>query len=404
VKDVIVRAVQNDEELRQANELMAGTQSDNYARAHAWLTSFGKEYPGYLREHTRIAVYCGQVVAALRLTTDTIRIGEARLKMGGLGWVATDQAWRRKGIISRVMADTLHYMDEQRYHVAMLFGVSEFYGRWGFAGAVPEYCASVNLQETDFLPPKTLFKLRAAKPGDIPTMQKLHLLDEAEIACSLIRTQAHLANKWRQWEGVRVLTDARGKVAAYFRGRISEAGYIVDEAAAVNGETGVAVLHAVSRVARQAGASQLVFHVPPDHSVMRYVRAQLPEGAFERSRQNIGMLAFVNLGEALESMIPEWENRLVQAGPVPPHAEVTLVVGRAGWRVRAHHGAMDVGQGTGGNKVAFSAQELVQLTAGVLDLEEVLSAKRRIVNAEAVVLLRAMFPTRTPYVWTLDRF
>ena len=404
LKDVIVRAVENDEELRQANELMARAHGQNPAESFAWLTSFGVGYPGFRREHTRVALFGSQVVAALRLTTDTIRIGEARLKMGGVGWVTTDGAWSRKGIVSRVMTDTLRCMQEQRYHVSMTFGISEFYRRWGFAAALSEHITTVDLTTFPLNGQGQPFKVRPAKPGDIQAMQKIHASNDLDTACSLIRTQAHLANKWKQWEAVRVLTDARGKLAAYFRGARSNAGYFVDEVGAADHDACMGVLHVIARLAREAGTEQLVFAAPPNHPLIRYVSRHIPRDDTAPTGNGNGMMAFVNLGEALESMIPEWESRLLQTSLAHSHAEVSLLVGRSAWRVRAHHGAVDVSPGSGGNKVVLSAQELVQLTAGCRELQEVLAAKRRIINAEGVALLHSMFPTRVPYVWMQDRF
>ncbi len=404
MKDLVVRSVVNDEELRQANELMAKTQGESCTGAQAWLTSFGEEYPGFRREHTRIALYCGHVVAALRLTTDTIRIGEARLKMGGLGWVSTDKAWRRRGIVGRVVTDTMHYMQEQKYHVCMLFGVREFYRRWGFAPTLVENTVSMNTPRLVRVALEVPYRVRSVKPGDIQAMQKMHSLHEAELSCSVLRTQAHLANKWRLWESVRVLTDAQGKVTAYFRGSKGDSGFIIDEVGAADSEGCARVVDVATQFARQAGLTRLCFNVPPNHPLALHVQEKHARRGLKVAQCSSGMMALANVGEALESMIPEWESRLVEGGHAPAHAELTLLVGRAGWRVRAHHGAMDVSAGTGANKVAFSAQELVQLVVGSLELDEVLASKRRIVSTEGLAVLRAMFPRRLPYVWTVDRF
>ena len=81
-----VRAVATNEELRLANDLMAKSQSADYFSALRWLETSGAGYPGYVREHTRIALRGGEIAGALRLNTETIRLGEARLKTGGIGW------------------------------------------------------------------------------------------------------------------------------------------------------------------------------------------------------------------------------------------------------------------------------------------------------------------------------
>jgi predicted acetyltransferase len=404
VKDVIVRSVENDEELHQANSLMARSREESHADVSDWLNSFGAGYPGYRPEHTRVALFGSQVVAALRLTTDTIRIGEARLKMGGLGWVATDGAWGRRGIVSRLVTDTLRYMREHRYHVSMLFGVSELYRRWGFAATIAQHTTIVDLATRDISPPDRPFKMRAAKPGDIQAIQKMHGLNDTETSCSLIRTQAHLANKWKHWDSVRVLTDGRGKLSAYFRGAPADSDYAIDELGVADEDACTALLHAAAGLAEEAGARRLAIAAPPNHPLIRHLCRCHPCQERNTPDKTCGMMAFANLGEALESMIPEWENRLVNSTLTGCHAEATLIVGRTAWRVRAHHSAVDVTPGTGPNKLVLSPQELIQLTTGCLALEECLAAKRRMLNTGGLALLQAIFPMRMPYVWVLDRF
>lgn len=404
MKEVRVRAVENDEELRQANVLMSRVSGPDPASSYAWLSSFGAGYPGFRREHTRIALYGSQVVAALRLTTDTIRVGEARLKTGGLGWIATDGAWRRRGIISRVLDDTFRHLQEQRYHMSMLFGVSEYYRRWGFAPALTEYLVTVDSRLPGKRGPAASLKLRRVKPGDIGALQRLHGLTDGETACSLIRTQAHVANRWRQWEQVQVLTDGQGKVTAYFRGARQGDAYLVDEAGTADDAACAAVLRTVAEQARAAAAPRISLALAPAHPLILAARRQPWWGATETDDEPSGMLSLVNPIETLESMIPDWESRLVASALARTHAEVTLVTGRTAWRVRAHHGAVDVSAGAGINKITVSAQELVQLIVGFAELDEILAAKRRIVSAEGMALLREMFPKRQPYVWALDRF
>jgi hypothetical protein len=46
----------------------------------------------------------------------------------------------------------------------------------------------------------------------------------------------------------------------------------------------------------------------------------------------------------------------------------------------------------------------MHLVTGYRFLDDVLAQRRRILSPEARLLLAALFPKRTPYVWLLDRF
>ena len=98
-----------------------------------------------------------------------------------------------------VMDDALRYMREHRYHVSMLFGIPDFYHRWGFATALAEYSTTITLRDAS---PEAspACRIRKIKPGDIPAVQRMHAANDEETACSLVRSAAHISNQWTRWE------------------------------------------------------------------------------------------------------------------------------------------------------------------------------------------------------------
>ena len=140
------------------------------------------------------------------------------------------------------------------------------------------------------------------------------------------------------------------------------------------------------------------------HPLMQFLLRHRSIHEMRISRDQDGMMAFVNLGESLESMIPEWESQLAQSAARTLRTECTLIVNRKPWRIRANRGAIDISPVTGANKVGLSEAELMQLTVGYRYLDEILAQPRRIITAEGRALLAALFPKRDPYVWRSDRF
>jgi predicted N-acetyltransferase YhbS len=72
-------------------------------------------YPNHRPEFTRLAYWEGELAGTLRITSDTIRLGEARLHMGGLGWVSTAETHRHKGIARELLADTMNFLRARSY-------------------------------------------------------------------------------------------------------------------------------------------------------------------------------------------------------------------------------------------------------------------------------------------------
>lgn len=403
MSSIVIKGVESNEEFELANDLMARTHYRDYRYGMHWLRSTGSGYPDYRREHTRVMFVAGEMTAALRIFTYTLRIGEARLKMGGLGCVTTAAPHRNKGYAARLMNDAMAYMQGHGYHVSILFGIADFYHRWGFASVIPEYASMVSLREAE---QNSEFsgKHRDIKPGDVSALQRIHNRNDGETACSLIRIAAHFNRYWDRWKKARVILDKNGKVVAYFVGTACDGDYCVSEIGVEDYRWRPALLNACVARAKTEYASRLRFQAPPTHPFIQYLMQFRSDHEMHLSRNSDGMMAIVNMEETLECMIPEWESLLMQSAAASVNAEVTLVVDRAPYRIRAHKGAIDTAPVLGANKISLTSVEMAQLLAGYRHVEESLASKRRVINAAGRLLLNTLFVKRTPYVWQQDRF
>jgi predicted acetyltransferase len=401
--DVELRCVHTDDELRKANDLMAKVHGQGYFDALKWLETCGATYPSYEREHTRIAASNGEVAAALRVNTETIRLGEARLKMGGFGWVTTAARFRHMGVCRSLMVDTLHYMRAHGYHVSMLFGIPNFYHRFGFATTLANHCIRVEVAEaaTALIGPG---KARAAKPGDLGGVQKIHAANDGDVACSIIRSTAHMTNRWDRLKSMRVLTNENGKLVGYLLPRAAGDHLAVDEVGVTDEASCQAVLIECARLAKEEAVGSIHFMVPPPHPFARFLLQFRSSHEMQILRDEGGMMAFVNTGEALEHMIPEWESLLASSGARGYRTEFTLLIDRVAYRVRANRGAMDVATAVGKNKLSLSAADFMHMLTGYRYVEDILAKTRRMLTPEAHELILALFPKRSPYVWPYDRF
>jgi len=398
-----IRAVHPGDELHRAHELMARAHRPEFAATMHWFETSGATYPGFHPEHTRVALVDGELAGALRLTTEVIRLGEARLKMGGLGWVATAQEHRHKGVASALVQGTLRYMRSHGYHVSMLFGIPNFYHRFGYTTTLADYFITLDAAEAARVSTQYVLA-RPVKPGDLSALQRMHNANDTSVACSLLRSSAHLTNRWQKVKDAEVLTNARGKMIAYAIARPEEGALLVTEAGIDSPLTGPALVAHCARRAQEALLGSVRFAIPPDHTLARVLRQYESTHEARLCRERGGMMAFVDLGETLESLVPEWEARIADSALATIHAEATLLINDEAWRIRAHRGALDVSSGAGANKFSVSAQELMQLVTGYAHIADILNARRRLITADGHAFLAALFPKRDPYVHMLDRF
>lgn len=396
-----VRAVQSEDELRKAVHLMAQELAPD-AEAEAWLGSAANSYPGFRPEHTRITLADGRIVGALRLTTETLQIGEARLKMGGIGWVTTVPEYRRRGVASRLLRETMAFMKAQRYHVSMLFGIPDFYQQFGYVTSLVEH--SVSLDTIEALCCDNPFAVHQAKPGDIPAMLKLRQRCEGDFACSLIRNAPHVKNKWARFSEWYVLRDDRGKVVAYFLVGRNNNTLCVEEASVEEFGLAPAVIAAAAKMAERESRARIRFLLPPQHDLSRYLQQFRATYEAQRDRNAGGMVAFVDVAETLESMIPEWESRIDGSPASDLRTELTLVRDRQYYRIRLNRGAVDIAAVGGRNKLAVTNEELVHLVTGYRAIPDLLEMARTVITQDARLLASAIFPARHPFVWKFDRF
>jgi predicted acetyltransferase len=400
--EIAVKAVESSDELRMAIELMAKTHTEGDDLAMRWLESCATQYPGFRREHTRIAIRKHEVLGALRLTTDTIRIGEARLKMGGLGWVATAAHYQRRGVCRQLVEDTVRYMREHGYHVSMLFGIVDFYHRFGYVTTLADY--SVWLDTMEALSFENPFREHTAKPGDVAAIQKIHNANDSSAACSMIRSAGHIRNKWGRWSEWRVLKDERGKLAAYYLARPDGDSLQVCEVGLDHPSYCAAVVSAAGHYAEHEGLARVRFHVPPSGSFGRFLTRFRSVHEMRVDRDGGGMMAFVDAGETLESMIPEWESLIGRSAVRDLRTEFTLLVNGSTYRIRSNHGAVDINSSPGASKIGLTPGDLMHLVTGYRYAEDTLDERRCLISPEARALFTTIFPKRDPYVWMFDRF
>ena len=81
----------------------------------------------------------GEVVSWLFIIDLEMRIGSAVVRTGIITRVGTEKAHRNRGFSRCVMNDALNYMREADFEMSSLFGIQNFYEKWGYARTIPTY-------------------------------------------------------------------------------------------------------------------------------------------------------------------------------------------------------------------------------------------------------------------------
>ncbi len=168
-------------------------------------------------QNIRVIGVDGRIVSSAAIYPQETRIGEARLRIGGITGVTTDSAYRRRGYATRVMHACVARMAELGCHLSLLgSGVPSSYRKlgWEYAGVERGYQFSRGNRR--LLPTDSGLKIRPAEDADFDALAAIH----AARALGGVRSPELLRSMWSPRPGAAVWVALRdGRVGAYLRVR-----------------------------------------------------------------------------------------------------------------------------------------------------------------------------------------
>ena len=319
---------------RQPERLLEETWQDGLRYTEEW----GEPKRSFARR--RCALWSGdhaQPVSKLALLTLELRFGALALPVEGYEGVSTPPEHRRRGYMARLLRRSLASA-RQRVSVACLFGVDDFYPRFGFVTCVADCELRVDLDNARRLDPVVDGAVRAGGPADLPAMRALYNQVHAARPWTAARgptwdrlpragewepgSEIHLAQRGGELHGYLVL---RAPMFGW-RARRFELREIVARDTA---SAGVLLACALQR-ARQLNYDRIVVHEPPDSPVARVARAVGCEVVHRYSAAGGGMARILDRARFVDGIAAELARRARAAGVTESVAAPALAALRAG--------------------------------------------------------------------------
>lgn len=237
---------------------------------------------------TRVSLNDGdRSISRLWIIPFTLQIGAARVRMDGIGGVGTDEEYRKQGLSRRVLEAAVQWMREGDGALSMLYGIPDYYPKFGYAGAGPEhYLYLDDLHRHADLPEG--WSVRSFEPTDFRDIQALYTGYTLGSVGTAVRGSD--SGSWkrltappdREAEECRLVIDPAGSIAAYVMRaqshwavkqveKANPDALVLGEVVARGANAADAALAVCRRWAREAGAGS---ETPP----RRVVLAQPPEG------------------------------------------------------------------------------------------------------------------------------
>jgi len=258
----------------------------------------------------------GSPVAMVRVCDRTMRLGAALVRVAGIGDVCTLPTLRKRGLLRTLFTHVNQFMHEEGYDLSLLFGIPNFYDKFGFV--VGAWNAWVQLPRAQAARLSAPYRGRRARRADIAAMRRLHADDLAIRDGAMERWGKAWLRRACRDKWCRVIEDARGGPLAYWRGepRPDDA-FALTEASLGRRPTRdavVSVLADMAKVARACEKPKLRIELPAAHPMGRFCVADGCEVHRVIGHRGGSMVRITHLESLCQHMAPEWE-RLLAASP-----------------------------------------------------------------------------------------
>ncbi len=271
----------------------------------------------------RCALWAGagdEPVSTLVLLGMHARFGALALPVEGYAAVNTAPEQRRGGYMGRLLRRSLRSAGE-RVSVVCLYGIADFYPRYGFVTCQRGAEWRVSLYDTRRLAPVAEGALRPGAVSDLPAMRALFNDVHGRRPWTVARAddwdRLPRARPWRP--GAEICLAARGDALTGYAVIREEAfGWRrdhlqLDEVVARDLDTARLLLAEAARRARQLDYERIVFHEPSDSAVARAARAIGCEVVYRHYAAGGGMAALLDRGRFLDGFRPELARRAAAA-------------------------------------------------------------------------------------------
>jgi predicted acetyltransferase len=349
-------------------------------------------------------------VAHLWVIDYTIRIGTARVSMAGIGGVYTEREHRMKGYMRHLFEDTVHYMIDQGYDVTMLFGIPDFYTKFGYAVCLAGHQARVKTRDAEDAGARAqILASRPIEAGDMPAVVALYNDHSATRTGSVVRdpdafTEFALGSNWGTPTEAQLWEDDAGALLGYVVWDKNATAVKVTEAVARDDALFPTLLHALAQQAIEKRCEEVQLYAPPDDPFAEYIRRFGARWEIAYPRHGDGMMRVLNQQPLFEKLLPELALRTggadldngVTLALRTDLGTTTLIVNEDGVTM----GEDEVPDVT----LALTQDKLMQLIVGYRSLRDVLNSAGVTLNGEEMDMLNALFPKDVPYIWHADHF
>jgi predicted acetyltransferase len=305
-------------------------RSKNWFEFYTQRSDYHKKSPYFKPEHSRIARENGCLLGHVSIIEKYIRIGNCSLKLAGIGDVYTHPDGRGKRVSSTLMNDAVDYMRKNKYPISMLYGIPNFYHKFGYIEAMASHSVFVPLKYTSKV--EGNLELRQCRDSDIEILNRLYNNNFQDKTGSVRRVSTSWYNIAKPKE-LFVTTDKRDRPTGYLIFKSVWGGsFYVTEIVAPDEDIRNSILAFCCKKAKKSFVCELEFRITPDDSFCSFLKdfdARIVSQHYAEG-QGSAMLRIINLPDLLKKIKSVLENRIVRSDFAKKKCGINIVTDDAG--------------------------------------------------------------------------
>ena len=353
-------------------------------------------------------------VSGVTLREYQMRFGSAHLKMGGIAGVSTEEKHRNKGYSRRAMEYTIVFMTENGFDVSMLFGIPNFYHKFGYATAIPETYVEFDTKDVQAAVPT--YQIRKFKTEDAPEILDLYAANNAERTGTPLRGEMGW-KKFTERGGIvpdpYVVLNEAGEVIGYFvcdgenvKKDMIEQNCTLFDIGFQDRTIFETIVHFLAHSVNYTSAARIRCAIPADHPLAIFCRRYGCRTNTYTPKNHLGMMRIINQSGTLKKIAGELERRLQR------HADLSQWRGKILISTDLGQDCLEIDRGNiahtnnQANACHFeiSQDKLIQLMMGRRSIGDLAIEPDVSVSEGIIPVLDTLFPLGHPHVWWSDRF
>jgi predicted acetyltransferase len=336
-----------------------------------------------------------------------MRLRSSMVRIGGIGGVETLYEHRMKGYARRLLAEAVGIMREREYDMSILFGIPNFYHRFGFVSTLCEYKMELPVRFVEKAP--SFYRVEPYSLEYKEEVLKLYHKDNATRNGSIVRNPSiwdgfTLGSSWgTQVNAVVMLLE--NKFMGYAVYDKSEERVNVTELASYDKNGSSTLLNYFASKAIEYRVENINVFIPPDHPFVNFCRNYGFNFSMFFPNNRAGMGRIINLETTFRKLLSYLDSKVNEIGIKDKIIiSFSTEIGVVNLKIESAGASIAERDIIPDYTLNLSQTQLTKLIMGYASIGDILYEAKVELPAEIVSIIDKLFPIGYQYMYLGDRF